>query len=121
MDPFKRPADVKELFNNATWAELEAAGVTIQAAADSIDCSHDTFLHTPTSAAETNSNIARRGSSSSNSSSSSSNGATTPIGSSSTWFEYDSITFEGWIQQHLQYEESKAMLRNMNRGMIVRL
>ena len=79
---FKTPSDLRKLFSNATWAELEAAGVAVQAAADSIDCSHDT------------------------------------VKSSSAWFEHDSITFEGWIQQHLQHEESKAVLRNMNRGMI---
>ena len=27
--------------DNATWADLEAAGVAIQAAADKIDCTHD--------------------------------------------------------------------------------
>eukprot|EP00931_Biecheleriopsis_adriatica_P104865 TRINITY_DN79482_c0_g1_i1.p1 TRINITY_DN79482_c0_g1~~TRINITY_DN79482_c0_g1_i1.p1 ORF type:complete len:592 (+),score=59.40 TRINITY_DN79482_c0_g1_i1:3-1778(+) len=34
------------------------------------------------------------------------------------WYEEDSITFEGWIRQHVQHEEGRKILRAMTRGMI---
>jgi hypothetical protein len=35
------------------------------------------------------------------------------------WFPQDSITFEAWIQTHLQHDEGRTVLRAMTRGMIV--
>tara|TARA_B110001452_G_scaffold229108_1_gene204836 strand:+ start:2197 stop:3801 length:1605 start_codon:yes stop_codon:yes gene_type:complete len=34
------------------------------------------------------------------------------------WPDFDGITFEGWIRQHVQHEEGRNVLRAMCRGMI---
>eukprot|EP00937_MAST-01D_sp_MAST-1D-sp2_P002520 g2520.t1 len=86
---FSSPAEVRAMFDGATWAELESAGRALQRAAAAIECDRDT--------AEA--------------------GAAEGAGSSA-WFGPDSRTFEGWIAGALAMPEAKQVLRNMCRGMI---